>query len=89
MSEIIKIEDLSYLPEHEHYIKYKCNRVDEVYCTGIYFKDENNPESSGMNIGYHGYPKPLSQNDQELVLTAINAACNTNFQLVTKKKEIP
>ena len=81
--EKIKIKDLSELhkEEHEHYIKYKCPEVKNVYCTGIYFKDENNPDCCGISIGFHGYPNPLSISMQEIILKAINAACNTYFEL--------
>jgi len=75
------IKDLSYLYEHEHYIKYRCPNVRDIYCTGLYFKDENNPENSGINISYHGYPEPLSKKAQAQILLAINAMCDTDFVL--------
>ena len=75
------MKDISHLPEHEHYIKYKCKDVRAVYSTGIYFKDENNPENSGINFGFFGHPNPLSKRNQAQILIAINAICNTEFEL--------
>jgi len=81
--EKIKIKDLSdlYKEEYEHYIKYKCPEVKNVYCTGIYFKNENDPDCCGIQISFNSYPKTISISMQERILKAINAACNTYFEL--------
>ena len=84
-NEII-IEDVTYLYRNQDYIKACCKEVREVYCTAIYFKDENNLENQGVCISFFGHPNPLSSTEQKLVLKGINAMCNTNFVLREKAK---
>lgn len=81
--EKIKIKCLSelYKEKHEHYIKYKCPEVMNVYCSGIYFKDESNPDHCGISISFHGYPNPISRSQQAQIINLINFACNTSFEL--------
>ena len=80
MQKIKDLKDLS-KEEHEHYIKYKCPSVKNVYCSGIYFKNENDPYCSGIQISFHSYPKPISRAQQEHIIKIINCACNTEFVL--------
>jgi hypothetical protein len=85
-TETIEIGDLSYLYLHDRYIKACCKEVEDVSITTIYFKDENNPGSSGTYITFNGYPNPLSSELQATILKAINSICNTNFVLRKKAK---
>lgn len=85
-TETIEIGDLSHLHLYDRYIKACCKEVKDVFITAIYFKDENNPGSSGTHIAFHGYPFPLSRELQATILKAINSICNTNFVLRKKAK---
>lgn len=78
---MIKISSLADLVKHEEYIKSSCPDIKSVLCTAIYFIDKSNPSSSGVSISFHGYPEEMNIYTQYIVLKAINAACNTDFDL--------
>ena len=79
--ETIEIDDLSEIVDHEHYLRYKCKDIKHVFCSGIYFVNELDHESCGLQISFSSYPTKISLNNQAMILRAINAACNTNFVL--------
>jgi hypothetical protein len=79
--ETIEIDDLSELPKYESYIRENCDNIKDVFTSGIYFINELDHESCGLQISFSTYPTKMSINNQAMILKAINAACNTNFVL--------
>jgi hypothetical protein len=79
--ETIEIDDLSGIVNHEHYLRYKCKDIKHVFTSGIYFINELDHESCGLQISFNDYPNGISLKNQALILKTINAACNTNFVL--------
>lgn len=77
----IKIKCLSELTNHETYIRNSCKDIKHVFDTGIYFYNELDPKSCGLQISFSSYPTKISFDNQQLILRAINAACNTEFIL--------
>jgi hypothetical protein len=79
--ETIEIDDLSEIVYHEQHLRYKCKYIQHVFSSGIYFVNELDHESCGLQISFSAYPSKISLNNQAMILKAINAACGTNFVL--------
>jgi hypothetical protein len=79
--ETIEIDDLSEIVYHEQHLRYKCKDIKHVFTSGIYFINELDHASCGLQISFSTYPSKISLNNQAMILKAINAACNTNFVL--------
>lgn len=77
----IILSDLAEISMHEEHIKERCKFVKHVFSTSIYFKSESSPETSGLSISYHGFPFELTKTDQARMILAINAICDTDFQI--------
>jgi hypothetical protein len=77
----IEIDDLSELPKYESYIRENCDNIKDVYTCGIYFLNELDHSSCGLQISFSSCPTKISIKNQAMILKAINAACNTNFVL--------
>lgn len=76
----IKIKNLSELSKHAYFIKRQQPLVREVYSSSIYFFGGTNDCQYSISFEFGEEPKRSSKVEIAL-LSAINAACNTDFEI--------
>lgn len=70
----IKREDLYSFEKFGKYIKSKCNLVSQVYESSIYFGHFS------WILQWSNYKYTPTREQEDLILRAINGACNTEFE---------
>lgn len=77
--EVTKIKRLNELQYYEDFIKYHQPLVKHVYQASIYFRFGD--EESCINAIHWDLLDRTTEEGEKLLLKAINAICNTNFEI--------